>query len=339
MAQRLDAIFDVHRDAAPWEAYSTEIDGELITQIHFVVGLSNPNYATNRTYAFDLKGYADRIHPGLIRGIFLIWGGYNQDLSPMNLLLEVGAHTNTKEAAMRGITLFADVVAYYFYGPEYLENGDPVREPVDEEALPPALYRDAGGISGAISGTILSLLLTSLGAALGFYFLNNPGALEHLYHWWERLPERTVALAGQFMRGIRNFPQQSRQIRADFPDDLRYALDKLRREIRDTPDRLVLLLKRGQGWGIRIGKAGELWVRHLPENWRRAWALFLGESKKLPGFLRRRVAQVHEQIKYASAWVKQTAPPIRNKALKNLRLAGRRAARETGSWAALLRQK
>lgn len=338
LAQRPDAIFDVHRDAAPWEAYSTEIDGELITQIHFVVGLSNPNYVANRTYAFDLKGYADRIHPGLIRGIFLIWGGYNQDLSPMNLLLEVGAHTNTKEAAMRGITLFADVVAYYFYGPEYLENGDPVREPVDEEALPPALYRDAGGISGAISGTILSLLLTSLGAALGFYFLNNPGALEHIFLWWERMPERTVALAGQFMLGIRNLPQMSRQLWVDFPDNMRYAFEKLRREIRDTPDRVVRSLKKGYAWGIKIGQAGELWVRHLPQNWRRAWALFLWESKKLPDFLRRRVAQAGALLKYVSAWVKRTAPPAWDKAGNNLRLAGRRVANEAGYFAALLRQ-
>ena len=33
-----------------------------------VVGRSNPNYAVNQKFAFDLKGYADRLHPGLIRG-------------------------------------------------------------------------------------------------------------------------------------------------------------------------------------------------------------------------------------------------------------------------------
>lgn len=74
-----------------------------MTQIQIVVGLSNPGTATNQQFAYDLKGYADRLYPGLIHGVLIIWGSYNQDLSPLALLLEVGAHTNSKEAAQRGL--------------------------------------------------------------------------------------------------------------------------------------------------------------------------------------------------------------------------------------------
>ncbi|MDN5345313.1 MAG: stage sporulation protein, partial [Clostridia bacterium] len=49
-------------------------------------------------------------YPGLIRGIFIGAGSYNQDLSPRAMLLEVGTHTNTLAEAERGVTLFADVV-------------------------------------------------------------------------------------------------------------------------------------------------------------------------------------------------------------------------------------
>lgn len=54
-----------------------------------------------------------------MKGIFFGRGGnYNQDLSPLSLLLEVGgAHTNSRPAAQRGISLFAEVVDLYFYGP------------------------------------------------------------------------------------------------------------------------------------------------------------------------------------------------------------------------------
>ncbi|NMB38262.1 MAG: stage II sporulation protein P [Firmicutes bacterium] len=118
LAHNPDAIFDVHRDAAPKNAYAAEINDTLVTQIQFVVGRQNQNLGINRQYAQSLKAIADQVYPGLIKGIFYARGNYNQDLSPLNLLLEVGAHTNSKEAAARGVSLFAEVVDYYFYGPK-----------------------------------------------------------------------------------------------------------------------------------------------------------------------------------------------------------------------------
>lgn len=338
LQQRPDAIFDVHRDAAPWEAYSMEIDGELITQIQFVVGLSNPGAAANRNFAFDLKGQADRVRPGVVRGVFLIWGGYNQDLSPMSLLLEVGAHTNSKEAAVQGITLFADAVAYYFYGPGYLEEGRPV-QPGDEDEVPPALYRDAGGISSAISGTVLGLLLTSLGAALGFYFLNNPGALEKLYHWWEHLPERAAAFPEQVKLGVSSFPALAKQKWAEFPGNLLEAWHQLGDEIRDLPAWTKIMLEKGLHRGAGTGRAAGLWLRRLPGNWRLSWRLFTAESRAFPGYLRRRAARGRAALGRAAVWTAGAALSAWRRLVECLHLARGRAAGEAAHLAALIREK
>lgn len=117
LAGHPDAIFDVHRDAAPQSAYAIELGDEWVTQVMFVVGRQNQNLGINRKYAQSLKAIADDLYPGLVRGIFYGRGNYNQDLSPLSLLLEVGAHTNSRPAAERGISLFAEVVDLYFYGP------------------------------------------------------------------------------------------------------------------------------------------------------------------------------------------------------------------------------
>ena len=112
-----DAIFDLHRDAAPQSAYAIQLGNEWITQVHFVVGRQNQNLGVNRKYAQSLKAIADEMYPGLVKGIFYGRGNYNQDLSPLSLLLEAGAHTNSRPAAERGISLFAEVVDHYFFGP------------------------------------------------------------------------------------------------------------------------------------------------------------------------------------------------------------------------------
>ncbi|MEW5785612.1 MAG: stage II sporulation protein P [Bacillota bacterium] len=310
LRQRPDAVFDVHRDAAPWEAYAMELaDGEWVTQIQFVVGLSNPGIATNRNFAFDLKGYADRIHPGLVRGVFLIWGGYNQDLSPLSLLLEVGAHTNSKEAAIQGITRFADVVGYYFYGPDTLGNGDTAREP-DPENLPPALYRDAGGISGAVSGTVIGLLLTSLGAALGFYFLNNPGALEKLFLWWEHFPDVISTWSRQARVAVHGFPAAARRAWIDYPANVQYSWRRLIQEWHDLPRLLTATVEYGRLLtGQILYTLKTLW-KALPGNLRKTRALFAREIVEFPGWVSRWLRRAVRAIGRAAAMVARVLPPV-----------------------------
>ena len=111
LKQQPDAIFDVHRDAVPPEVYKTNINGQDVSKVQLVVGKYGATGKQIEDYALQIKAASDNLHPGLIKGIFFAKGGdYNQDLFPKSMLVEVGAHTNTRESAERGIALFADVI-------------------------------------------------------------------------------------------------------------------------------------------------------------------------------------------------------------------------------------
>ncbi len=165
-----DVIFDLHRDAAPIEEYSVEIEGDWVAQVQFVVGRQNPAFHVTRQFAYDLKALADQVYPGLVKGVFMGWGNYNQDLMPLKLLLEAGGHQNSREAAKDGIELFSDVVALYFYGIPVEEgqgeNKGAIRPPVG----------NIEGTEAAAAQTVFGLILLVAAGTGGFYLLNNPQA-------------------------------------------------------------------------------------------------------------------------------------------------------------------
>lgn len=103
------ALIDVHRDGVPDpNFYKTTIDGQPGTKIRLVVGRQNPHMSANLDFAKQTKAYFDKNYPGLIKGIFMAKGNYNQDLSPRAMLIEVGTHTNSRQAAEKGAAQFAD---------------------------------------------------------------------------------------------------------------------------------------------------------------------------------------------------------------------------------------
>lgn len=106
-----DAIFDIHRDATPPEAYAGIVSDESVAKVQLVVGKYGATSEQIEEYALQLKAASDDLHPGLVKGIFFAKGGdYNQDLHPRSMLVEAGAHTNTREEAERGIAMFADAI-------------------------------------------------------------------------------------------------------------------------------------------------------------------------------------------------------------------------------------
>lgn len=119
LANRPNAFFDVHRDSAPINIYQTSINGQQAVKILLVVGKQNQNEQTSLSYAKTIKSAADAKYKGLIRGIFIGQGNYNQDLDPRAMLIEVGTQYNTLETAQHSIALFADVV------PSFLLTGTP----------------------------------------------------------------------------------------------------------------------------------------------------------------------------------------------------------------------
>ena len=104
------AFFDIHRDSAPLSAYRARINGQDVAKVMLVVGRQNQNRKTTQAYAKTIKAAADKKYKGLIRGIFIAHGNYNQDLSPRAILAEVGTQYSSLDQAKRGVTLFADVV-------------------------------------------------------------------------------------------------------------------------------------------------------------------------------------------------------------------------------------
>ncbi|MDD2587100.1 MAG: stage II sporulation protein P [Syntrophomonadaceae bacterium] len=108
LKERPDAAFDVHRDSAPLDSYATSINGLPSSRVMIVVGRSNPNIQTNLQFARNVKAKADDLYPGLMRGIFIGKGDYNQDLYPTSLLFEVGTEGNSLDAAERAIRYLSD---------------------------------------------------------------------------------------------------------------------------------------------------------------------------------------------------------------------------------------
>lgn len=104
------ALFDLHRDSGPLASYQTTINGQDVARILLVVGRQNQNQATTLKFAKTIKANADATYRGLIRGIFIAHGNYNQDLNPRAMLVEMGTQYNTREAAERSAALFADII-------------------------------------------------------------------------------------------------------------------------------------------------------------------------------------------------------------------------------------
>ncbi|HWR08956.1 stage II sporulation protein P [Sporomusa sp.] len=162
-----DAVFDIHRDAVPPQVYKTNIDGQDVSKIQLVVGKYGPTGKQIEDYALQIKAASDKQHPGLVKGIFFAKGGdYNQDLHPRSMLLEVGAHTNDRESAERGIALFSDVVPTIL-GKSSAPTGPNAAGATGADGNT-GLGSAAGGASGATKsmGWILGLLIAGIAAFL-----------------------------------------------------------------------------------------------------------------------------------------------------------------------------
>lgn len=108
-------FIDVHRDATTTrESTTVEIKGEKAAKLMFIVGsdtrLPHPNWQENRQYANRLAHAAEILYPGLVKGVRVQDGRYNQHVSPHCLLLEVGGTENSLEEAKRSASLLADAI-------------------------------------------------------------------------------------------------------------------------------------------------------------------------------------------------------------------------------------
>lgn len=156
-------LIDVHRDAVPANQYQTQVNGQDATKVKLVVGKTNPNMKTNLEFAKQLKAVMDKKAPGLSNGIFMGKGDYNQDLNPRAMLVEVGAHTNSKDDATKGVSAFADVLSVTLGGESTENAGGAAAKPLQQNS--PSAWT-----------TIFILLTVAAAAGAGFYLLNKNNA-------------------------------------------------------------------------------------------------------------------------------------------------------------------
>ena len=114
-------VLDIHRDAVEDEngeqmRMACTIGGEDAAKLMLVVGtdaggLEHPNWRGNLSLAAVLQARMQQDYQGMMRPINLRTERFNQDLAPMDLLVEVGASGNTLEEAVRSGEAFASVLA------------------------------------------------------------------------------------------------------------------------------------------------------------------------------------------------------------------------------------
>lgn len=112
----LQMLLDVHRDARERKDTTTKISGQDVARILIVVGsnqseLEHKEWEKNYALALKINKKMEEMYPGLSRGIKIAEKRYNQHVSPNALLIEIGAHENSREEALRSAKLLADVLA------------------------------------------------------------------------------------------------------------------------------------------------------------------------------------------------------------------------------------
>lgn len=111
----LKALIDVHRDAGLSKKETVNVNGQEVARILLIVGtgerLPNPQWRENYAFAQSIAHRLEEKYPGVLKGLRLRPGRYNQHLSPRVLLVEVGSDKNTLAEALGSARLFATVLA------------------------------------------------------------------------------------------------------------------------------------------------------------------------------------------------------------------------------------
>jgi len=85
--------------------------------ILLVVARQNPWWQWNYTFARNLDMALEAAVPGLSRGVRILDGCYNEDLSPLALIVEIGGTESTLEECFLSAYVLAGVISDYLGGP------------------------------------------------------------------------------------------------------------------------------------------------------------------------------------------------------------------------------
>ena len=113
-------VLDIHRDAVENKngqqvSLTVNHNGEKTAQLMMVVGtdangLKHPNWPENMALAVKMHALLEKSCPGICRPISFRKQRFNQDLSSGGMLIEVGSAGNSREEAIRGVRVLAEVI-------------------------------------------------------------------------------------------------------------------------------------------------------------------------------------------------------------------------------------
>lgn len=174
LGEKPTALFDLHRDSAPLRSYIARIRGQDVAKLVLVVGRQNQNRKATQSYAKQIKAAADSKYKGLIRGIFIAHGNYNQDIMPRSMLVEVGTQYNSRTAAEKSIAYFAETVPLFIKFPKTAEAADSAvgQTVTDTEPPPPPAAMEYG--------TDIATILAVLVGGAGLYLYLSTGSWREL---------------------------------------------------------------------------------------------------------------------------------------------------------------
>lgn len=111
-------LIDLHRDSGLTRADSVvDINGKAAASLLLVVGsnakLEHPRWEENYATAKAVGTSVDKVNPGLLRGVRVQKGRYNQHLTTNAILLEVGTDLNTLAEAEYSVEMVAEALQDY----------------------------------------------------------------------------------------------------------------------------------------------------------------------------------------------------------------------------------
>lgn len=114
----LKYYFDIHRDSVSKDVSTVTYNGKNYAKVLFVVGTDNQNYEENAKTTVALNEVIESIVPGISRGVVYHGGTgfngvYNQDVSSLVFLIEVGGVDNTKEEVTNTVLVLASAITKY----------------------------------------------------------------------------------------------------------------------------------------------------------------------------------------------------------------------------------
>ncbi len=129
----IQMVIDLHRDAVEdssgnQKSLTVEFRGQSYAQLLLVMGTdlsgqAHPQWQENLSFAMKLQALLRAEEPELVRQTSLRSSRYNEHLTPLSILLEVGSAGNSREEALRSATYFAQTLGQLLYSMDRGDNG------------------------------------------------------------------------------------------------------------------------------------------------------------------------------------------------------------------------